>query len=212
MPFNYKQCYDISVNISSDLPIYPGDSEIKIMPLYSIEKGDSANILQLNFGSHTGTHVDAPAHFIGNGETLDDINIERFCGPAKVFELQVQKEIKKEDIIKLDINKDDIILFKTKNSELWSHKEFQKDFIYLTPEAAEYLVKRNVKAVGIDYLSIEKFRSKTHSTHQMLLKNKILILEGINLKKVPPGDFFLCFFPLKLQKADGSPVRAVLFK
>jgi len=212
MSFKFKELHDISVSISSELPIYPGDTQIEMNPLVSIDKGDSVNILELKLGSHTGTHVDVPRHFIQDGKSLDEVRLEQFCGRAKVYYLPVQEKIDRVNITDLDIRTGDIILFKTRNSDLWEIQDFQKDFVYLTVEAAVVLVRKKVKAVGIDYLSIEKFNSKSHLTHTTLLKNEIIILEGINLKNIAPGEYFLCFFPLKLKGADGSPVRAVLFK
>jgi len=212
MVFEYSEWYDISVSISGDLQVYPGDIRPELKPLASIDHGDLANMLELRLGSHTGTHVDVPRHFLRNGKNLDQVSLDQFWGRAKVFQLLVKEKIDREKIANLDIQANDIILFKTKNSELWGVKEFQRDFVYLTVEAAEYLVEKKVKAVGIDYLSIEKFKSKSHPTHTTLLKNGIVILEGINLKDVSPGEYFLFFFPLKLKGADGSPVRAVLFK
>jgi len=212
MPFKYKEIHDISVLLSADLPVYPGDSPIKMNQLVSMDKGDSANILELKLGSHTGTHVDVPRHFISNGKSIDEILLEKFCGRAKVYDLPVKEKIDRINILNLDIQTGDIILFKTRNSDLWGIPEFQKNYIYLTVEGAEVLVKHKIKAVGIDYLSIEKFKSKNHPTHITLLKNDVIILEGINLKDVVPGEYFLFFFPLKLKGADGSPVRAVLLK
>ena len=212
MVFEYSEWYDISVSISGDLQIYPGDIRPELKPIASIDHGDLANMLELRLGSHTGTHVDVPRHFLRDGKNLDQVSLDQFWGRAKVFQLLVKEKIDREKIANLDIQARDIILFKTRNSELWGVQEFQRDFVYLTVEAAEYLVEKKVKAVGIDYLSIEKFKSKSHPTHDTLLKNEIVILEGINLKDVSPGEYFLFFFPLKLKGADGSPVRAVLFK
>ncbi len=211
MKFEYKEFYDISVPISPDLQIYPGDPKIELKPLYSIDSGDKANILELKLGSHTGTHVDVPFHFIKDGKNLDEIPLDTFCGQAKVYELNVEERILKEDLEGLEINRDDIILFKTKNSDLWESREFKENFVYLTLGAAKFLVNKKVKVVGIDYLSIEKYRSKDHLTHQILLES-VIILEGINLKNVQPGKYILFFFPLKLKASDGSPVRAILFR
>lgn len=208
----YNKIHDISVSISIELPIYPGDTRIEISSLHSIEKGAKANILELKFGTHTGTHLDVPLHFLRDGETLDDIGLDRFCGKAKVFDLRGINEVDRKDIVKFTINTDDIVLFKTNNSELWSSSSFQKNFVYVTADAAQYLAQQRIKAVGIDYLSIEQFGSKDHLTHKTLLQNGIIILEGINLKNINPGEYYLCFFPLKLKGADGSPVRAVLFE
>ena len=212
MVFDYSEWYDISVSISGDLQVYPGDIRPELKPFASIDHGDLANMLELRLGSHTGTHVDVPRHFLRDGKNLDQVSLDQFWGRAKVFQLPVKEKIDREKIANLDIQARDIILFKTRNSELWGIEEFQRDFVYLTVEAAEYLVEKKVKAVGIDYLSIEKFKSKSHPTHTTLLRNGIVILEGINLKDVSPGEYFLFFFPLKLKGADGSPVRAVLFK
>lgn len=212
MTLEYTEWYDISVSISAEMPIYPGDMRPELKPFASIDQGDIANMLELRLGSHTGTHVDVPRHFLRDGKTLDQVGLDQFWGRAKVFQLSVKENIDREKLADLDIQAHEIILFKTRNSELWDIKEFQRDFIYLTVDAAEYLVEKKIKAVGIDYLSIEKFKSKSHPTHNILLKNGIVILEGINLKKVSPGEYYLFFFPLKLREADGSPVRAVLFK
>ncbi|MHA1357517.1 MAG: cyclase family protein [Candidatus Helarchaeota archaeon] len=212
MEFRYTELYDISIPISSNTPIYPGDTKIEVKPLYSIQKGDSANISELKLGTHSGTHVDVPYHFLQEGEKLNTISLDKFCGNAKVVELDVAEKITPKDLTAFLIQKDEIILFKTKNSKLWNLNEFQKDFIYLSPEAAEYLVRQGVKLVGIDYLSIEKYKSENHLTHTTLLQNGILILEGINLREVPSGEYFLICFPLKLIGVDGSPVRAVLFE
>ncbi len=212
MVFEYSEWYDISVSISGDLQVYPGDIRPELKPLGSIDHGDLANMLELRLGSHTGTHVDVPRHFLRDGKTLDQVSLDQFWGQAKVFQLLVKEKIDREKIANLDIQARDIILFKTRNSELWGIQEFQRDFVYLTVEAAECLVEKKVKAVGIDYLSIEEFKSESYPTHDTLLKNGIVILEGINLKDVSPGEYFLFFFPLKLKGADGSPVRAVLFK
>ena len=212
MVFEYSEWYDISVSISGDLQVYPGDTRPELKPFASIDHGDLANMLELRLGSHTGTHVDVPRHFLRDGKNLDQVSLDQFWGRAKVFQLPVKEKIDRDNVANLDIQARDIILFKTRNSELWDVQEFQRDFVYLTVEAAEYLVEKKVKAVGIDYLSIEKFKSKSHPTHTTLLRNGIVILEGINLKDVSPGEYFLFFFPLKLKGADGSPVRAVLFK
>ena len=189
MKFPFKECFDISVTISQRLPIYPGDTLIEITPLYSIKKGDTANILELKLGTHTGTHIDAPLHFLKDGKNLDEIELMEFCGPARVIELLVEEKIEQENLQSLELIEGEIILFKTKNSDLWDLPEFQKNFIYMSPEGAQFLVDKKVKAVGIDYLSIEKFRSKDHLTHRKLLEAGILILEGINLKNIQPGKY-----------------------
>ncbi|MDD1779132.1 MAG: cyclase family protein [Candidatus Helarchaeota archaeon] len=212
MVFEYNEWYDISVPISVDLPIYPGDTQPELKPFASIDQGDLANMLELRLGSHTGTHVDVPRHFLRDGKNLDQVGLDQFWGRAKVFQLSVKEKIDRKALVDLDIQARDVVLFKTRNSELWELQGFQRDFVYLTVEAAEYLVEKKVKAVGIDYLSIEKFKSKSHPTHTTLLTNGIVILEGINLKDITPGEYFLFFMPLKLKGADGSPVRAVLFK
>jgi arylformamidase len=204
--------YDISVPIRSGMPVYDGDPGVEIQPWSALAKGDSANVSFLHFGAHTGTHVDAPAHFIEGARKIDALSFEALIGPARVIHVPADMtEIDPGFLDTCDLDQVERVLFHTRNSGFW-HEGFRKDFTHLSPEAAQKLVDRRVKLVGIDYLSIEKFHSGHHRTHLTLLSNDVVIVEGLNLSDIPAGDYELICMPLKISEGagDGSPARAVL--
>jgi arylformamidase len=205
--------YDVSVPILPQMPIYEGDPGVEIEAWSALAKGDSANVSFLRFGAHTGTHVDAPSHFIAGAGRVDAIPLDVLIGTARVVRVPDElREITVEFIATLDLNEIDRVLFHTRNSNFWNSSDFRKDFTHLVPEAAEKLVQLGVKLVGTDYLSIEKFHSGHHRTHLALLSNNVVIVEGLNLSEVPAGDYELICLPLKLAAGagDGAPARAVL--
>ncbi len=204
--------YDITVPIRSGMPIYEGDPALNIEPWSALANGDSANVSFLHLGAHTGTHVDAPAHFIAGANRIDSLPLEVLIGPARVIRVPDDRtEIDPDFLSSCDLDNVERVLFRTRNSGLWS-ESFRKDFTHLLPEAAEMLVEQGVKLVGTDYLSIEKFHSGHHRTHLTLLSNRVVIVEGLNLSEVPPGDYELICLPLKIAEGagDGAPARAVL--
>lgn len=204
--------YDITLPISEDMPVWPGDPKVSINKKLSIISGDPCNLSRIDMGSHTGTHIDAPYHFEDNGLRIDQIPMEILIGNARVFNIPAINEISLNEVKALDLLNVKRILFKTSNSEVWKSNIniFLKEFVAITNEAAEYLVKAGIKLVGIDYLSIEKFGSKTHETHHTLLRNGIIILEGLNLSDITPGDYELIALPLRIKDGDGSPARVIL--
>lgn len=205
--------YDCSVTVSGELPVWPGDPGISMKLSSSLDRGDSANVTQLECGVHTGTHIDAPSHFEPKGASVDEIPLEILIGPCRVFDTTHVPDGISLDIVKgLDLESVTRALFKTTNSNYWrrAEKQFQEKFVHLTAEAARYLVERGLKLVGIDYLSIERFQSPDHATHHVLLRNNVAIIEGLNLSQVPAGDYELMALPLKLKGADGAPTRVVL--
>jgi len=161
-------------------------------------------------GSHTGTHIDAPWHFIDAGRQLNEIPLATLIGTAVVVEVAGVRSITKRNVERLGFDSVERILFKTDNSEHWTDGRFYEDFTYLEPDAAQVLVDRGAKLVGIDYLSIDAFRSKQHPTHLVLLENNVVILEGLNLANVPPGLHHMVALPLNLQDVDGAPIRVIL--
>ena len=203
--------YDISIPISPEMPVWPGDPGVKIEQVSKIAEGSDANVSHLSLGAHTGTHVDAPWHFIADGINLDQIPLDVFIGAALVVAFPNLDLITGPDLAKMDLP-DDIqrILFKTRNSTIWSKGEnqFQEDFVALSPDAAVFLVTRGIKLVGIDYLSIAPFK-QSKPTHQILLGAGVVVLEGINLAGIEPGSYQLTCLPLKLD-VDGAPARAIL--
>jgi arylformamidase len=209
---SYMKFYDVTVPFSPELPIYPGDPAVQISPVASLAAGDICTVSHLSFGSHTGTHVDPPAHFIAGMATLDELPLEVLIGPARVVEVGEISAIDVATIAAANLTGVERVLFKTRNSRLWQAdvREFAKEFVYLETEAAELLVELGVKLVGIDYLSIEKYNFDQPTTHYALLRNNVIIVEGLNLAKVPAGNYELICLPLKIKNGDGGPARVVL--
>lgn len=207
--------YDISVAISGDMPVYPGDPGVEIVAASSMERGDPANVTLLRLGAHTGTHVDAPAHFIRGAQTVSQLPPDALVGRARVVEVPA-------DVIAIDEGHVETlvpegaerVLFKTRNSGFWAAGDntFREDFTYLTPAAARSLAGRGLRLVGIDYLSVEKFKSEDFGAHLALLSRGVVIVEGLNLADVPAGEYELACLPLKIAggDGDGAPARAFL--
>ena len=205
--------HDVSILISEDMPIWPNDPGISMDLTRSIARGDNANVTRLNMGVHTGTHIDAPFHFEPNEATIDQLSLDVLIGPCRIFEIpETSQAIGPSDLEKLDFDNHIRVLFKTRNSKLWKKGErvFKKDFVHMHLEGAKFLIDQSIKLVGIDYLSIENYGSLDHATHHLLLRNNVVILEGLDLSGVSPGDYELIALPLKLKGADGSPARVVL--
>ena len=204
--------YDITVPMRSGMPVYEGDPSIEIQPWSALAHGDSANVSFLHFGAHTGTHVDAPAHFIEGARKIDALSLDALIGPARVIRVPDDfAEIGPDFLAECDLDHVERVLFHTRNSSFWS-EGFRKDFTHLLPEAAQILVDRGVKLVGTDYLSIEKFHSGHHRTHLTLLSSNVVIVEGLNLSEIAAGDYELICLPLKIADGagDGAPARVVL--
>ena len=206
--------FDVTVAISENVPIYEGDPRVKIETFASIGDGSAANVSSLCFGAHTGTHVDAPNHFIEGARRVDALDLEKLIGRCTVVELA-------DDVTAIEpahvpeLARIDRILFKTKNSAFWNTPEdgFRLDFAYLAPATAKLLAASDIKLVGIDYLSIEAAGVEGHPVHVTLLENEIVILEGLDLRQVSAGEYEMICLPLKYEggSGDGSPARTVLF-
>lgn len=205
--------YDVTVPISSATPIYKGDPGVEITSFKAIAKGSSANVSALSIGVHTATHVDAPNHFIDGARRVHELDPNKLVGPCRVIAIP-------DDVIAIEpehigeLAGVERVLFKTRNSEFWTTPEdgFRADFTYITPAAAKYLVDNGVVLVGIDYLSIEKSGSPGHPVHITLLEKEVVILEGVDLREVPPGDYEIVCAPLKYDggNGDGAPARTFL--
>ena len=207
--------YDISVPIVHGMPIYPGDPDIQIQDWKALSKGDAANVSLLHFGAHTGTHVDAPAHFIEGALKVESLPLEILIGEAAVVEVTDNAQSIDQAFVNQHCPAGIArVLFKTRNSAFWGTgaAEFRSDFAYLELAAAEQLVTNGVRLVGIDYLSIEKFKNPGHPTHLSLLSHGVIIVEGLNLRDVSPGMYELICLPLRIRggQGDGAPARAVL--
>lgn len=206
-----SRIYDVSVPIRSGGLTYPGNPEIRISYQQALARGDGANVSAVEFGSHTGTHVDAPRHFFDDGLPIDQIPLERLIGPALLLEFPDDVMVVDAGHLKAhDLRGQRRVLLKTRNSSLLSRADFVKDYTYLAPDGAEYLVSLGVELVGIDYLSIEQFHSGHHRTHRALLEAGVVIVEGLALFEPTPGVYELLCLPLKIEGIDGAPARAVL--
>ncbi len=206
------QLIDISVGVSPDLPVWPGDPAIELTPLASMDEGDEANVTKLSAGVHVGTHVDAPRHFIAGGRGVDELPLDVLIGRALVVELPAADVISEEALDGAGIPEGiDRLLFKTRNSNLWatSPDVFRKDFVAVDEGGAAWLVDHGVRLVGVDYLSVAPW-GKAVPTHQRLLGADVVIVEGLNLSAAEPGSYQLYCLPVKLLGCDGAPARALL--
>ena len=205
--------YDVTVAISEQTPVYEGDPNVQIECANQIARGDAANVSRLCCGVHTATHVDAPNHFIEGARRVHELELEKLIGKCRVVEIdETVSAIEAKHINNLaGVER---VLFKTRNSDFWNDlsQGFRKDFTYIAPDAARALVDLNVKLVGIDYLSVEKFGAETFDTHIALLEKEVVIIEGLDLREVPAGDYELICLPLKIigGTGDGAPARTIL--
>jgi len=207
---------DISLPVSPALPVWPGDSPVKVERYRSIATGDECNVSRLSCSVHSGTHVDAPSHFIDKAPAIDELPLEALIGPVLIVEVpQVDTRIEPEFLDSLSLPAGtERLLFKTRNSNLWRQAEhsFQTEYVALTQEAASWIVARGIRLVGIDYLSVQLFTDSKPLTHCILLQAGVVIIEGLNLRHVSPGAYQLVCLPLKLVGCDGAPARAVLIE
>ena len=210
-----RKIYDISLTITPDLPVWPGDPPVKMRRVAKMEAGDLYNVTRLELSAHTGTHVDAPYHFIADGKPVDELSLDVLVGPVQVVEMPPECKVigareLKNSALAAGVER---VLFKTSNSQIWIEKRagFQEEFVAISADGAEYLVRRGVRLVGIDYLSVAPF-TESAPTHRILLAAGIVALEGVDLTDVPTGMYTLCCLPLKLGKADGAPARTILIQ
>ncbi|MFC1921365.1 cyclase family protein [Chloroflexota bacterium] len=204
---------DISIPVRHNMVHWPGDSEVEIVGLRDTDKGDTSSLMSISFTNHCGTHVDAPHHFIAGGSTIDKMLPDATVGRARVIESKDKESIKVEELIPYKIQRGERILFKTAGyAEYYKDNSFYKDFVYIHPDAARYLVERGIRAVGIDYLSAGSFHqgALNAETHKTFLNNGVYIIEGLDLSKIKPGRYDLVCLPLLLEGGDGSPARAML--
>jgi arylformamidase len=191
--------------------VYPGNPPIQIAPQQAIAKGGSSNVSSVAFGSHTGTHVDAPKHFFDDGMAVDALPLDVLMGPAMLVCMQPDVMAVGEQHLRMfELKGHTRILIATRNSGFIRDGGFVGDYTYLAPDGAAYLAALGVKLVGIDYLSVEQFHSGHHQTHRTLLERGIVIVEGLDLSQPAMGPYELVVLPLRLVGLDGAPARAVL--
>jgi arylformamidase len=204
--------YDISLSISESLVTWPSDPPISITQVSHLDRGDHATVSRLEMGAHTGTHVDAPAHFIQGGMGVDTLDLSTLVGLALVAEARDADALTADVLAELAIPLGtERVLFRTRNSDLWTRgvQEFDEGFVAITEDGARWLVERGIMLVGVDYLSVAPFGASV-PTHKMLLQAGIVVVEGLNLSDITPGMYQLVCLPLKIAGGDGAPARAIL--
>lgn len=208
--------HDVSLVLRPGMPTWPGEDGPAFTPLRRISKGDGANVSVITMGNHTGTHVDPPIHFIENAGTVDKLPVDALVGPCRVVDYQGEDHIAASWLEDANIPAGtQRLLFKTSNSGHWERGDpFRNDFIALDRSGAEWCVRRQLRLVGVDYLSVEPFGSGKigHPVHRTLLGAGIVIIEGLDLTRVSAGDYELMCGPLKLEGGDGSPARVFLIE
>jgi len=203
--------WDISVALRDGMVCWPGDNPPRVEQLTFMDQGDMCNVTKLHMSAHTATHMDAPRHFIQAGVGIDQTPIEAMIGVARVVEINDPVAIRSAELKGLNLQAGERILFKTRNSKTdWTKPDFDKDFVYIADEGAQYLVERGVRTVGVDYLSIGGFYHDTAETHVTILGAGIAVIEGLDLSEVEAGEYELICLPIKIAGADGAPARVVL--
>jgi arylformamidase len=201
--------YDVSVPLVSGLPVYPGDPPFEIEPISS-PASEPFRLSHMSLGTHTGTHVDAPAHFLAGGATVDALPPEILIGKARVVEILARERIERSDLEAQDLRDDLRVLLKTRMSGQMLRPGFQEDHLYLSGDAAAYLAQAGLKLVGFDYLSVDRFGVADYPAHRALLGAGVVIVEGLDLSEPEPGEYDMSCLPLRVAGGDGAPARVIL--
>ena len=201
---------DISVPLDANLATYPGNTPFSLEAIKRLANGDSSNVSTLHMSAHAGTHVDAPRHFFDSGEGVERLPLDMLCGRTRVVEVSTRGPITGADLAELDLRNDIRVLIKTRNSRLWGTSTFDPTFIGVAESGARFLVDRGIKVIGVDYLSVEPFKTPGAPTHHVLLSTGTIVIEGLNLRDVEPGSYEMFCLPLAVVGADGAPARVIL--
>ena len=207
-----EKIIDITVSLTTEMPIWPGCKGIRITPTMRLENGDSSNVSEVDFNLHTGTHVDAPRHFLQNGTTVEQLPLDVLVGQSFVAHLPDAENVTPRNLTALNLpSGTERLLLRTRNSELWAARatEFREDFVALTHDAAQWIVDKGIRLIGVDYLSVQRYGDDSR-THQILLGADIVVLEGLNLSDVKTGFYELICLPMKLAGTEAAPARAIL--
>ena len=201
--------HDISLKLSGETVRWVTAPPFELEERRRMSKGDPNNSSALNMSVHSGTHIDAPFHFVADGNTIDQLPLDRFIGPALVYAVEAERYITKEHVAGIRLDGATRVLFKTKNSALLRKQEYDPDFVAISVEAAQSLVELGVELVGLDYLSVAHADEQV-PVHRAFLDHGVVLLEGIDLSAVAPGRYELMCLPIPLGDSDGAPCRAVL--
>jgi arylformamidase len=204
---------DISVPIYTGMVHWPNNPPVCIERILDMNRGDVCNVSTIAMGSHTGTHMDAPLHFLQTGKSIAEMPLDATLGPTRVIEIRDPESIKPDELRPHAIQRGERVLFKTQNStRCWKTDSFVEDFVYISQEAARYLAELGVRTIGVDYLSVGGYIKDGVETHRALLEAGTWIIEGLDLSQVEPGTYELICLPLKVARGDGAPARAIIRK
>lgn len=202
---------DVSVPLYTGMAHWPNNPPVRIEPVMSIPKGDTANVSLLSMGSHTGTHMDSPHHFFEDGVSIDRMPLEATVGPARVIEIADDESVTRAELEQHSPRRGERLLIKTQNStRCWTTDTFVEDFVYVSADAATYLAECGIRTLGVDYLSVGGYFHDGVATHHALLGAGIWVVEGLNLSQVRPGSYDMVGLPLKIRGGDGAPSRVIL--
>jgi len=202
--------YDATLPIQEGMVTFPGDPPFKIEPYFQRDKGDSFDLAVMLMGTHLGTHLDPPAHYLDGGATVDELSLESLVGPSVVLDMRRKTQIDRQALEESDFVDHIRVLLKTSNGPLLLEPSFHEDYVHLTEGGARFLVERGVRLVGIDYLSIERYKNPGAPVHHILLEAGVVIVEGVHLLEIPPGEYEIFCLPLRIKGADGAPARLIL--
>jgi arylformamidase len=205
---------DVSVTLKSGMLHWPGDPPVVIERVRDMDRGDTVNLSRITMGAHSGTHVDAPVHFLKGAPGIDRLPLHPLVGKARVIGITANESIREKDLAGQNIEKGERILLRTRNSlkQILRKDAFDEEFIFLEEDAALFLAARGILALGVDYLSVGGYRKNGSAVHRILLGAGIFIIEGLDLAGVLPGRYEMFCLPLKILDADGAPARTILQK
>ncbi|MGB9618511.1 MAG: cyclase family protein [Desulfomonilaceae bacterium] len=202
--------YDASLPLKQGMLSFPGDPVFELQQTFQTSAGDAFNLSSIRMSTHTGTHVDPPAHYLPNGQTVDELPLDALIGPGTVLDLRSHACIDRRALERSPLQDFKRILFKTDNSPKLLERQFTPDYVYLTEDGAEFLIEHGTMLVGIDYLSIERYGNKGASVHRRLLGAGVVVVEAVNLALAPPGPCEIFCLPLCIEQGDGAPARVVI--
>jgi len=207
---NRSKWSDVTLPISSQLVTWPGDPAVSMELVHDMLKGAPNNVSKISMGSHTGTHVDAPRHFLKEGKKIEVMPVEIMMGIARVIEIH-NPRVDSAELVDKHVRRGERILLKTRNSaQQWSKSPFNENFVSISQKAAKYLAKKSLKLIGIDYLSVGGFKDDGAEIHRILLGSGAWLIEGLDLSEISPGKYYLVCLPLKFESGDGAPARVIL--
>ena len=206
-----KNWIDVSVPLHTGMVHWPTDPSVRIERIADMDQGAVCNVSKVEMCAHVGTHMDGLNHFIKDGAPLDTIPFDAVIGPCRIIEIKDTDSVKRDELKKHNLRKGERILLKTRNSKRqWWDEDFDTRFIHISKDAAQHMVERDIRTIGIDYLSVGGYERDGVECHQVLLGAGVWIIEGLNLTKVKPGKYDLICLPVKIRNSDGAPARAIL--